>query len=503
MNPIETRGILYHEPLIFELGAEGRSGASLPKLEVEEADPRDEFDSKQLREKSPDLPEVSEVEVVRHYTRLSQWNHSIDAGFYPLGSCTMKHNPRINEVTCRLPGFADIHPYQDESELQGAMQIIWELERFLCEIGGFARVSLQPAAGAHGELTGLMMIRAHHVKNGNPRKWVLVPDSAHGTNPASVTLNGYKPKQIASGEEGILRPEDVERAMEEVGGDEVAAIMITNPNTLGLFETHIAEIADIMHRYGAMVYMDGANLNALMGYLQPGKHGVDVMHYNLHKTFSTPHGGGGPGSGPVGVVEELVPYLPRPTVEKEEERFVWKFDRPLSIGRVRSFFGNFGVLVRAYTYILEMGAKGLKEATQLAVLNANYVRVRLQGKYTLEYKRPCLHEVVFSDRELKKETGVTTMDIAKRLVDYGVHPPTVYFPLIVQGALMIEPTETETPEEVERFCNIMESIFDEAKENPDVLHSAPHNVGLSRLDEVQAARRPKLRWVAKKDEKKA
>ncbi len=494
MKPIDTCGILYHEPPIFELGAKGRSGASLPVLEVEEADPCEEFDSEQLRKEEPGLPEVSELEAVRHYTRLSRWNHSIDAGFYPLGSCTMKYNPRINEATCRLPGFSDIHPYQDEDELQGAMQILWELEQYLCGIGGFARVTLQPAAGAHGELAGLMMIRARHLQKGNPRKWILVPDSAHGTNPATVTLNGYKPKQITSGEEGILLPGDVERVMEETGGQDVAAIMITNPNTLGLFETHISEIAEIMHRYGAYVYMDGANLNALMGYMQPGKNGVDVMHYNLHKTFSTPHGGGGPGSGPVGVVEELVPFLPVPTVGFKNGRYAWNYDHPLSVGRVRSFYGNFGVLVRAYTYIREMGSDGLKKATQLAVLNANYIRARLEGKFFLEYQRPCLHEVVLSDKKLKKETGVTTMDVAKRLVDYGIHPPTVYFPLIVPGALMIEPTETETPEEVEKFCDVMEAILEEAEKDPERLLSAPHNVGIKRLDEVGAARKPRLRW---------
>jgi glycine dehydrogenase subunit 2 len=355
MKPMDTRGVLYHEPTIFELGAEGRTGESLPRMEVDEADPKEEFSERMLRDEQPHLPEVSEVEVVRHYTRLSQWNHSIDAGFYPLGSCTMKHNPRINEVTSRLPGFCQTHPYQDEGDLQGSLQILWELERDLCEIGGFSRVTLQPAAGAHGELTGLMMIRTCHVHRGNPRKWVLVPDSAHGTNPASVTLNGYKPKQIASGKEGILLPEDVEAVMNELGG-EVAAIMITNPNTLGLFEPHIAEIAEVMHSHGAFVYMDGANLNALMGQMQPGKSGVDVMHYNLHKTFSTPHGGGGPGSGPVGVVEELVPFLPRPTIEKDGQRYRFEYHHPLSVGRVRSFYGNFGVLVRAYTYIREMGA---------------------------------------------------------------------------------------------------------------------------------------------------
>jgi glycine dehydrogenase subunit 2 len=494
MEPIDTRKIVYHEPPVFELGAPGRCGASLPELDVAEAEPGAEFEPDLLRQEPAHLPELSEVEVVRHYTRLSQWNHSIDAGFYPLGSCTMKYNPRLNEWAARLPGMCEIHPYQPEAQLQGALQLLWALERDLAEIGGFDRVTLQPAAGAHGELTGLMMIRACHVHRGNPRQWVLVPDSAHGTNPASVTLNGYKPYQLASGAQGILEVEDVARALEACGPKNVAAIMMTNPNTLGLYESHLSEIAEIIHEAGAFVYMDGANLNALMGQVKPGRTGVDVMHYNLHKTFSTPHGGGGPGSGPVGVTETLTPFLPRPTVEKDGQRFYLENERPLAIGRVRSFLGNFGVLVKAYTYIREMGPAGLKKVSELAVLNANYIRSRLSKTYTLKYDRPCLHEVVFSDKRLKDETGVTTMDVAKRLIDYGVHPPTVYFPLIVAGALMIEPTETESPEEVERFCKIMETIEREAHEDPERVHRAPHRAGLKRLDEVHAARKPKLRW---------
>jgi glycine dehydrogenase subunit 2 len=494
MKPIDTRGPLYHEPPIFDLGAPGRSGASLPAKQVDDVDPADVLPKEMVRRDPPALPELSEVEVVRHFTRLSQWNHSIDAGFYPLGSCTMKYNPRLNEWAARLPGLTDIHPYQPEEQCQGALELMWTLERDLAEIGGFERVTLQPAAGAHGELAGLMMIRACLEHRGDPRRWVLVPDSAHGTNPASVTLNGYRPQQVESGPEGILRAKEVREAIEKCGADQVAAIMITNPNTVGLYESNLGEIAEIVHEAGGLVYMDGANLNALMGQVKPGRTGVDVMHYNLHKTFSTPHGGGGPGSGPVGVVEELAPFLPRPTVEKQEGSFRLDFERPHSIGRVRSFFGNFGVLIKAYAYIREMGPDGLKRVSELAVLNANYVRSRLSPTFSLKYERPCLHEVVFSDKKLKEETGVTTMDVAKRLIDYGMHPPTVYFPLIVAGALMIEPTETEPPEQVERFCQAMEAIVAEAHENPEHLHAAPHRAGLRRLDEVRAARKPKLRW---------
>ncbi len=494
METLESRISVYKEPPIFELGAPGRCGASLPDLDVPDADPAKEFGAEMLRGQDPLLPEVSELEVVRHYTRLSQWNHSVDHGFYPLGSCTMKYNPRINEWAARLAGLADLHPYQDDSQIQGALELMWNLERALATIGGFARVSLQPAAGAHGEFLGLMLIRAALEERGEQRSKILVPDSAHGTNPASVAFNGFEPVVLASGEHGILTVEAVRAALEEQGADQVAALMVTNPNTLGLFERHIHEIADILHEAGAYLYMDGANLNALMGKVRPADLGVDVMHYNLHKTFSTPHGGGGPGAGPVGVSEELAPYLPVPVVEKGKTGFRLDYDRPKSIGRVRSFVGNFGVLVRAYTYIREMGASGLTRATELAVLNANYVRVRLEELYPVQYRDDCLHEVVLSDHRLEKETGVTTLDVAKRLLDYGFHPPTIYFPLIVHGALMVEPTETEPLEEVERFCQAMEAIFEQAHSDAEVVKTAPHTKGITRLDEVRAARKPVLRW---------
>ncbi len=495
MKPLETRSSLYKEALIFEQGSPGRNGVSLPNLDIPEADPAEEFAEAALRSGPPLLPELSELEVVRHFTRLSQWNHSVDHGFYPLGSCTMKYNPRVNEWACRLDGFTDLHPYQDEEELQGLLELMWELERALAEIGGFARVSLHPAAGAHGEFLGIMILRAALADRGERRSKVLVPDSAHGTNPASVALNGFSAVALPSGREGILTPEDVARALEEHGPDQVAALMVTNPNTLGLYERHITEIAELLHQAGAFLYMDGANLNALMGKVRPAELGVDVMHYNLHKTFSTPHGGGGPGAGPVGVTEELAAFLPLPTVERNEEGTFWlDYERPKSVGRIRAFLANVGVLVRAYAYIREMGAEGLRRATELAVLNANYVRRRLEALYPPRYQGPCLHEVVLSDARLQEECHVSTLDVAKRLMDYGFHPPTIYFPLIVSGALMIEPTETEPPEEVDRFCEAMEAIFAEAHEDPELVRTAPHSKGLGRLDEVLAARKPVLRW---------
>lgn len=485
-----TPGLLHWEPLLFELGAPGRSGASLPTLDVPDVDPAAEL-GELLRVDPPRLPEASEVEVVRHFTRLSQWNHAIELGMYPLGSCTMKYNPKVNEATARLPGFAGLHPYQPESQLQGALRLLWELEQALCEISGFARVTLQPAAGAHGELTGLMIIRACLQAQGNARTKVIIPDTAHGTNPASVALNGYEPVPVETGANGVLTPEDVTAVLD----DDVAAIMVTNPNTLGIYETHLSEIAKLVHDAGALVYMDGANLNALMGKVKPGEVGVDVMHFNLHKTFSTPHGGGGPGAGPVGVVDRLVPYLPRPTVERDGDGYRLDFERPQSIGRVRSFLGNFGVLVRAFTYIRELGGEGLTRATEVAVLNAGYIRARLAEAFPPSHDADTLHETVFSGKELKKATGVNTMDVAKRLMDHGFHPPTVYFPLIVPEALMVEPTETEPPEELDRFCDAMLHIFAEAETDPETVHGAPHQTGLRRLDETRAARKPRLRWT--------
>jgi len=490
-QPVGTSGLIFNEPLIFEHGAAGRCGVELPACDVPETRPEDVIPAAFLRGDIAGFPELSEVDVVRHFTRLSQWNYSIDSGFFPLGSCTMKYNPKMNEEAAALEGFARLHPHTPHELAQGAICLMWELEKYLCEIGGFARATLQPAAGAQGELTGMMIIRAALAQQGNPRKKVLIPDSAHGTNPASCALCGYDTVPVASGADGCLDPAAVAAAMDE----EVAAIMITNPNTLGLFETHLCEIAQIVHAKGGFIYGDGANLNALLGRVRPGDLGIDVMHFNLHKTFSTPHGGGGPGSGPVLVTQALAPFLPTPMPEYDaaKECFYLNHDLPHSIGKVRAFFGNFGVLVRAYAYILTMGAAGLKEVAETAVLNANYIKTRLQDLYHLPYQGVCKHECVFSDK-IQNETGTTTLDIAKRLVDYGYHPPTVYFPLIVHGALMIEPTETESKETLDEFIAAMRSIADEAKTAPELLKTAPHIAKVRRLDEATAARKPKLRY---------
>jgi glycine cleavage system P protein (glycine dehydrogenase) subunit 2 len=496
-KPIETRHLLHADPPIFEQGSPGRTGASLPPLDVPAVDPAAHFGNL-ARSEPPKLAEVSEVEVTRHFTRLSRWNHAIDIGLYPLGSCTMKYNPKVNERVARMPGFAGLHPKQPEQTLQGALALLHGLERLLCEIGGFARATLQPAAGAHGELAGVMMIRAWHEDRGRHPHKVLIPDSAHGTNPASCTLNGLETVPVKTSTDGLLDLDSLHKAVHEHGGD-TAAIMITNPSTLGLFEERIAEVAEIVHKAGGLVYMDGANLNALLGKVRPGATGVDVMHINLHKTFTTPHGGGGPGSGPVAVQAALEPFLPTPTVEKDGDRYRLEYSRPKSVGRMRSFFGNFGMHVRAYTYIREMGGEGLTRATEMAVLNANYIRARLADTFPLAYERPSMHEVVFTDKRLKKETGVQTLDVAKRLMDYGYHPPTIYFPLPAvtggAGALMIEPTETETPETLDAFCDAMLSIADEAKEDPELVKGAPHQTALRRLDETKAARHPRLRWT--------
>ncbi|MBN2494095.1 MAG: aminomethyl-transferring glycine dehydrogenase subunit GcvPB [Deltaproteobacteria bacterium] len=482
-------GLVHAEPLIIERSAPGRVGCALPPPLGDSEQALRDIPESYLRSTPPDLPEVDELTVVRHFTRLSVWNHGIDTGMYPLGSCTMKHNPRINERLCRLDGFASLHPYAPADLCQGALQLIWELQGYLAEISGFACTTLQPAAGAQGELTGVKMIRAFHKARGNPRKKVLVPDTAHGTNPATSSLSGYQAVEVKSGPEGVLLPDAVRAAVDE----DVAAIMVTNPNTLGLFEEHIREIAEIVHAAGGLVYCDGANLNSMMGVARPGDMGIDVMQFNLHKTFSTPHGGGGPGSGPVGASAELEPFLPLPVVKEKGGRFELDFDRPQSIGRIKSFYGNFAVMVRAYTYIREMGAAGLKRASEMAVLNANYVRARLEGCYFLPYTRRSMHEVVFSDKHLE-EHGVSTMDVAKRLLDFGFHPPTVYFPLVVHGALMIEPTESESPETLDAFVESMKAISEEAARDPELLKSAPRRTVVGRLDEVQAAREPVLTW---------
>lgn len=483
MNPVQAAaGLVFEEPLLWERGRPGRTGYSLPRRDVEET-PVPEA----LAAEPPEIPALSEVDLVRHYVRLSQWNVSVDTAMYPLGSCTMKYNPKTNERQAALPGFALAHPLLPEALCQGALELIAALECLLAEITGLDAVCLQPGAGAQGELAGMLIFHAFHRRQGRPRSKILVPDTAHGTNPASAALCGYRAVPVASGERGILEPEAVARLMDE----ETAGIMITNPNTLGLFEEHVAEIARIVHAKGGLVYGDGANMNAVLGQVDVGRMGVDILHLNLHKTFSTPHGGGGPGAGPVCVTRQLAPFLPVPRVVHREGRFLWSEDFPLSIGKLQAFWGNFGVLVRAYAYILTMGAKHLEEVSRLAVLNANYLRVGLRGDYEPAHDRPCMHECVFSDAR-QRPHGVTTLDIAKRLMDYGFHPPTVYFPLVVPGALMIEPTETESKEMLDLFLAAMAAIAAEARERPELLHEAPRRCLRRRLDEVQAARKPRL-----------
>jgi len=489
-------GLSFYEDLIFERSREGAVGYSLPPLDVPKKDPSKTIDSKCLRKDKIGLPSVSEIDVVRHFTRLSLWNYAIDYGIYPLGSCTMKYNPKINEVTASLEGFADTHPYQPYSITQGNLELMYRLEEALAEITGFDRVSLHPAAGAHGELLGMLLIRRYLEEQGNPRSKVLIPDSAHGTNPASAAICGYKAVELKSNKQGRLDLKDLEKALD----DEVAALMLTNPNTLGVFERNIKQICRMVHEAGGQVYMDGANMNALMGITRPGNAGVDVLHLNLHKTFSTPHGGGGPGAGPVAVAKHLSPYIPKPVIEKNDKgEYYLDYNPEKSIGRIRSFNSNFGVLVKAYTYILTNGAKGLKKISEHAVLNANYIRARLKDHYHLPYEAETLHEVVFNDKR-QEENGVTTLDIAKRLQDYGYHPPTVYFPLIVHGALMIEPTETESKDELDGFADAMIKIAEEAKEHPDKCKNAPTRPVVGRLDEVKAARNPVLRWTPQEED---
>jgi glycine dehydrogenase subunit 2 len=466
------------EPTLFGLSARGRTAWSLPALDVPETQPgfagREE-----LR-----LPELSESDLVRHYTRLSIRNHHVDKGFYPLGSCTMKYNPKVNEAACRLTGFADLHPLEPDSAVQGALRLMYELAGFLKAVTGFDAVSLAPAAGAHGELTGIMLVRKCLESRGQTgRDIVLVPDSAHGTNPASVTLSGFKAVQVRSNPDGKVDPAELERACNSC----VACLMVTNPNTLGIFESDARTICDIMHRQGALVYLDGANLNACLGVHRPADAGFDVMHINLHKTFSTPHGGGGPGSGPVAVTSELAPFLPVPVVTRQGERYALDSARPQSIGRLSGFHGQFGVMVRAWTYIRMLGAEGLRDVAENAVLNANYVRAGLEGAFDLPYQARALHEVVFSGANLR-EHGVKTLDVAKRLLDFGFHAPTIYFPLIVPEALMIEPTETESRETLDGFITAMRQIAEEARTDPDRLRTAPRTTPVRRLDEARASR---------------
>ncbi|MFH7819309.1 aminomethyl-transferring glycine dehydrogenase subunit GcvPB [Neobacillus thermocopriae] len=478
------------QKLIFEISTPGRVGYSLPEMDVPEIDVNSLLPEGYLREEEPMLPEVSELDIMRHYTALSRRNHGVDSGFYPLGSCTMKYNPKINENVARYNGFAHIHPLQDESSVQGALELLYDLQQHLKEITGMDEVTLQPAAGAHGEWTGLMMIRAYHEANGDfKRTKVIVPDSAHGTNPASATVAGLETITVKSNEDGLVDLEDLRRVV----GEDTAALMLTNPNTLGLFEEHIVEIAEIIHEAGGKVYYDGANLNAVLSKARPGDMGFDVVHLNLHKTFTGPHGGGGPGSGPVGVKADLIPFLPKPVITKRGDEYVLDYDRPQSIGRVKPYYGNFGINVRAYTYIRSMGPDGLKAVTEHAVLNANYMMRRLAEYYDLPFNKHCKHEFVLSGKRQKK-LGVRTLDIAKRLLDFGFHPPTIYFPLNVEECIMIEPTETESKETLDSFIDIMIQIAKEAEESPEIVQEAPHTTVVGRLDETTAARKPILKY---------
>jgi len=525
-----------NEALVFEKSSPGKRAYKLPPLDVPAVDPADLLGAAH-RKTSGLLPELSEIEIIRHFTRLSTWNYAIDLGMYPLGSCTMKYNPRVNEFVARIEGLAEAHPYRPDSLAQGALEIIDLLQRCLLDITGMDAITLQPAAGAHGEFTGILLVRAWHESQGNPRRKILIPDSAHGTNPATAAICGYSVENLKSNSDGGI---DLEALARQVDSD-TAALMLTNPSTLGVFENQIHKIADILHEKGALLYMDGANMNALVGKVRPGDFGVDVMHLNLHKTFSTPHGGGGPGSGPVACKAFLEPFLPIPVLVRKEDDpkdedptqpaggwetinddplpssaqpmfrapaltplstdpeadpkglFHWDYDRPQSVGRVRAFYGNTGMFIRALAYILANGPDGLRQTTEDAVLNANYIRKKLEDRYDLPYNTPSMHEVVFSDKR-QAARGVKTGDIAKRLIDYGFHPYTVSFPLIVHGALMIEPTESESLEELDLFIAAMRSIAQEVEDIPELVKTAPHSTRVSRLDEVQAARKPILRW---------
>ena len=478
---VGTTGLILNEPLLFEKGKKGRSGISLPRRDVEHF-PLDEA----LVGEGSNFPDLSEVEVVRHYTRLSTWNFGVDTGMYPLGSCTMKYNPKTNERQAALPGFARSHPLLPAPLAQGVLRMMFELERLLAEITGMDAVSLQPAAGAHGELSGMLIFHAYHQSRGSRRSKIIVPDTAHGTNPASAALCGYRPVNVKSSEQGILSAETIARVMDE----ETAGIMVTNPNTIGLFEEELIKIAEIVHAKDGLVYADGANMNAVMGMVSMRDIGVDVLHLNLHKTFSTPHGGGGPGAGPVCVTKRLEPYLPVPRVVEENGRFFLSEDFPQSVGKLHAFYGNVGIMVRAYSYILSLGPE-LKKVSQLAVLNARYIRERLKHLLHLPYDRPSMHECVFSDKNQAAQK-ITTLDMVKRLMDYGFHPPTIYFPLVVHGAIMIEPTETECKEEIDLFIEAFTEIVREAGEDPEQLLTAPHRPKVTRLDETAAARHPCL-----------
>jgi len=478
--------------LIFEKSRKGRSATSVPEPDVPLV-PLESVIGPGLLRDDLDLPEVAEVDLIRHFTALSRRNFGVDVGFYPLGSCTMKYNPKLNEDVAGLPGFTALHPLAFDTFAQGSMQLMYELSQFLSEIFGMADFTLQPAAGAHGELTGVMMIKKHFEKLGQKRSRILIPDAAHGTNPASGALCGFQTVTVRSNKEGGVDIENLRQLMNE----DTAGLMLTNPNTLGLFERNIEDVAAIVHGRGGLLYCDGANANAFLGVTRPGDLGFDVIQLNLHKTFSTPHGCGGPGSGPVGVSDSLIPYLPVPRITCNDGRYHWQCDYPDSIGRVRAFYGNFNVMVKAYAYIRSLGAEGLKNVSEVAVLNANYIKARLEPFYELAYKRTCMHECVFTGSKQVRESGVHTTDIAKRLLDYGYHPPTIYFPLIVPEAIMIEPCETESKETLDAFCDAMIKIAEEARSNPDMLKSAPLTTPVRRLDEVKAAREPDVCWRCK------
>ncbi|MDD4803253.1 MAG: aminomethyl-transferring glycine dehydrogenase subunit GcvPB [Syntrophomonas sp.] len=476
--------------LVFEKHVKGSNSFTLPPCDISEESVSQCIPELFLRREDTALPELSEVEAVRHFTNLSKRAYGVDNGFYPLGSCTMKYSPKINEWAARLPGLAGLHPYQPEDTVQGALQLYYEMQEMLSEITGMDGFSLQPAAGAHGEMTGIMAIKAYHQhRQDNKRTKMMVPDSAHGTNPATANVVGYDVIEVKSNQRGLVDLDDLRAKM----NDEIAGLMLTNPNTLGLFEEDIREIAAIVHDGGGLLYYDGANLNGIVGVARPGDMGFDVVHVNLHKTFSTPHGGGGPGSGPVGVKSILLDFLPIPLVIKKGDQYEFDYERPLSIGKVRNFYGNFGVIVKAYAYIKSLGGTGLKEACEHAVLNANYLRHQLREDYNIAMDVLCKHEFVINSKK-QAANGITTMDIAKRLIDYGYHPPTVYFPMIVSEAMMIEPTETESKDRLDEFVQTMHNIAEEAANDPDLVIHAPHNAVIKRVDEVTAARKPIVKW---------
>ncbi len=477
------------EKLIFEKSSPGRTAYSLPECDVPVKPIEELLPKRFLRSKTAELPEVTELDVVRHFTRLSQLNYCVDTNFYPLGSCTMKYSPKVNEVVSRYDGFVNLHPYQNEEQCQGILHILYEIEKAFIEICGMDAFTLQPAAGAQGELVGMLISRAYHIKKGKKRNKIIIPDSAHGTNPASAAMCGFDVLEVKSNRQGLV---DIE-ALKAIMSDDVAALMLTNPNTLGLFEKDILKIAKIVHDVDALLYLDGANMNALLGIARPGDMGADILHLNLHKTFSTPHGGGGPGAGPLGVIEKLIPFLPSPRVVMKDGLYKWQYGLSESTGRVKGFYGNTRIIIRAYAFLLFLGGDGLRKVGENALIKANYLMKKLANHIEIPYGEKCMHEFVVSTKKLEA-SGITTLDIAKRLLDYGFHAPTIYFPLIVADALMIEPTETETRETLDEFAAAMIKILQEAEKTPELLKSAPHTTPVSRLDEVQAARKPNLRW---------